>query len=181
MIIHPTDFKDCHLIEPSVFEDPRGYFFESYNKAQLEDYLGKALDFVQDNQSLSGRGVLRGLHFQEGEHAQAKLVRVVRGEVIDVVLDLRADSATYGKHLKIRLSEENRKMLFIPRGMAHGFLSLKEDTLFLYKSDNYYHRESEMGIRYNDPDLGIDWELPETQLLLSEKDKAWPLLKQWAK
>ena len=180
MKIHPTKLPDCFIIEPRVFQDQRGFFFESFNKKVLEHLLGRTLEFVQDNQSLSGRGVLRGMHFQEGEHAQAKLVRVVRGELLDVVLDLRTASPTFGEHIKIHLSAENRKMLFIPRGMAHGFLSLEDNTLFLYKSDNYYHKDSERGLRYNDPDLSIDWEFPERELLLSDKDKEWPPFKQWA-
>jgi dTDP-4-dehydrorhamnose 3,5-epimerase len=172
--------RDCYIIEPEVCRDRRGLFFESFNKDELETLLGSALNFVQDNHSVSKKGVLRGLHFQQGAHAQAKLVRVVHGEVIDVVLDLRKNSSSYGQHYKVRLSAVNRKMLFIPRGMAHGFLSIVHDTIFLYKSDNYYHKESEGGILFNDPDLAIDWEYPERELILSDKDSQWPRFKQWA-
>lgn len=181
MTIHPTNLRDCFIVEPQVYEDHRGCFFESFNKKVLEERLGRTLNFVQDNHSHSGFGVLRGLHFQEGEHAQAKLVRVVQGSVLDVVLDLRPQSPTYCKHIKVSLSAANRKMLFIPRGMAHGFITLEDDTIFLYKNDNYYHRDSERGFRYDDPDLAIDWEFHGNKFILSDKDLAWPPFKQWAR
>ncbi len=178
MEILETTLKDCYLLEPKVYTDVRGAFFEAYRKDELEALIGQRVNFIQDNHSISKRGVLRGLHFQKDPHAQAKLVRVVKGEVLDVVVDLRNDSPTYGQHYKTRLSSGNRKMLFIPRGMAHGFLSLTEDTVFTYKCDNYFNRESEAGIRFNDPELEIDWEYPHKDIILSEKDKNLPTLKQ---
>ena len=146
----------------------------------LEDSLGYEVKFVQDNHSMSAKGVLRGLHFQVGKHAQAKLVRVTAGEVLDVVVDLRKDSPTFGKHYKTTLSGLNNKMLFIPKGMAHGFLCLQDNTVFTYKCDNYYHPESEGGIMYNDPDLNIDWEMPLDKIILSEKDLHLPAFKDLA-
>lgn len=178
MKLIPTNLKDCFIIEPKVYEDIRGIFFESFNKKLLETGLNAPLNFVQDNHSVSKKGVLRGLHFQIGIKAQAKLVRVVQGEVIDVVVDLRKDSPTYLKHFKTTLTAESRHMLFIPKGMAHGFLALKEDTMFLYKCDSYYDTEAESGILYNDADLNIDWEFPADQIILSDKDKKLPLLRQ---
>ncbi len=154
-------------------------FFESFNKAALEKELGSVINFVQDNHSHSKKGVLRGLHFQEGPHAQAKLVRVVSGSVLDVVVDLRKNSPTYRQHLSIFLAADQYQLLYIPRGMAHGFLSLEDDTLFLYKCDNYYNKDFECGIRFNDKDLEIDWKYPQSQLILSEKDKELPSFKEW--
>ena len=180
MEIKETTLKGCFTIQPKIFEDKRGLFFESYNKSELENSLGYEIRFVQDNHSISAKGVLRGLHFQFGKHAQAKLVRVTAGEVLDVVVDLRKDSPTFGKHYKTRLSGENNKILFIPKGMAHGFLCLQNDTVFTYKCDNYYHPESEGGIMYNDPDLNIDWELPLDKIILSEKDLHLPAFKDLA-
>ncbi|GGD49947.1 dTDP-4-dehydrorhamnose 3,5-epimerase [Muriicola marianensis] len=164
-------------MEPPTFRDRRGLFFESYNHKTLEAVLGRSVGFVQDNHSVSHEGVLRGLHFQTGKHAQAKLVRVVRGEVLDVVVDLRRDSNTYRNVFRTILSESNRKMLFIPKGMAHGFLSLKDDSVFLYKCDEYYNKDAESGIIYNDPDLKIDWGFPENKIILSDKDMKLPKLK----
>ncbi len=181
MIIHPTSISDCYLIEPNVIEDHRGRFFESFNKAALEKALNRPLDFVQDNHSVSRKGVLRGLHFQEGAHAQAKLVRVVAGEILDVVVDLRKDSPTYARHLRIRLAADRVQMLYLPRGTAHGSVSLKEDTAFLYKCDNYYHKEAEGGIRFDDEHLNIDWEYPVEDLILSDKDRRLPGFKEWEK
>lgn len=158
------------MIKPNVFTDNRGMFFESYNKLKFEKAIGQKVDFVQDNQSESKRGVLRGLHFQKGEHAQAKWVRVIKGEILDVVIDLRTDSKTFGQHFTIRLSEDNLKSLFIPKGMAHGFLTLSENATFSYKCDNYYHQASESGIIYNDETLNIDWEISPQNIILSEKD-----------
>ena len=146
MQLLPTCLADCFVIKPSVFTDNRGYFFESFNELTFGKLAGFPVHFVQDNQSYSKYGVLRGLHFQIGEHAQAKLVQVVKGEVLDVAVDLRPESPTYGKHTSIRLSEENKTMLFIPRGFAHGFVVLSKEAVFQYKCDNFYHKESESGI-----------------------------------
>ena len=176
----PTPIRDCFLIEPAVFSDERGSFFESYSKEGFERAIGRQVDFVQDNQSISKRGTLRGLHFQKGTYAQAKLIRVIKGEVLDVIVDIRKESSTFGQHFKVLLSAQNPKMLFIPRGIAHGFLSLEDEVVFAYKCDNYYHQESESGILYNDPDLAIDWEFPEEQLLLSPKDRQLPPFKSLA-
>lgn len=178
MTITKTNIEGCVVIEPTIFEDNRGAFFESYNKKALEHYLGMPIDFVQDNHSISAKGVLRGLHFQNGTFAQTKLVRVIRGEVIDIVVDIRKQSNSFGEYFKIRLSEENKKMLFIPKGLAHGFLTLDNNTQFIYKCDQYYKKEAEGGIIYNDPDLNIDWEFPSDRLILSEKDKKLPFLKE---
>ena len=180
MEIKETILQGCYIIYPKIFKDNRGLFFESYNKAELDEILGYEIRFIQDNHSMSAKGVLRGLHFQQGEHAQAKLVRVVSGEVLDVVVDLREGSPTYGQHFKTTLSAEDNKMLFIPKGMAHGFLCLQDNTIFTYKCDNYYNPESESGIMYNDPELNIDWEFPSEQIKLSEKDLQLPAFKNLA-
>lgn len=172
-----TKLKGCFILEPTVFNDDRGLFYESYKKKAIEDGLGKSIDFVQDNVSISKKGVLRGLHFQQGIHAQAKLVKVVKGEALDVVVDLRKDSATFGQHFKTRLSEHNCHLLYIPKGMAHGFLALEDNTVFVYKCDNYYNKASEAGIIYNDIDLRINWEYPSEQILLSDKDQQLPPFK----
>lgn len=177
MKIIPTTLKDCFILEPKVFDDNRGFFFESFNKKTLEKELNTLSDFVQDNHSVSMKGALRGLHFQKGHKAQAKLVRVVYGDVIDVVVDLRKDSPTFLNHFKMKLTAESRRMLFIPKGMAHGFLALKDNTVFLYKCDSYYHKDSESGILYSDPDLNIDWGFQPHELILSDKDRELPLLK----
>lgn len=166
-----TEIQGVYIIEPAVFGDNRGYFMETYNQADFEA-ARLHYDFVQDNQSASRRGVLRGLHFQK-TYPQAKLVRVLRGEVFDVAVDLRRDSASYGKWVGVRLSEENKRQLLIPRGFAHGFLVLSEYAEFAYKCDEFYHPEDEGGIRYDDPDISIVW--PEAgELILSEKDKKHP-------
>ena len=178
MTITETNLKGCYILEPKIFEDNRGLFFESYNKRDLDKQLGKSINFVQDNHSISTKGVLRGLHYQQGEFAQTKLVRVVMGAVLDVVVDLRKDSATFGDHFKIKLSANNKKMIFIPKGMAHGFLSLTDYTVFVYKCDNYYNKNAERGIIYNDKDLGLDWEYPTDEIILSEKDQHLPSLKE---
>lgn len=170
-----TALKGCFIIEPKVFEDERGYFFESFNHKAFCDAIGQEVTFVQDNQSFSKRGVLRGLHFQKGEHAQAKLVRVLQGSVLDVAVDLRKGSKTYGKYISVELTSDNKKQLFIPRGFAHGFVVLSETAHFFYKCDNYYKRDAEGGIRYNDS-INIDWILPEEELILSERDIAFPTL-----
>ncbi len=163
-----TSIKNLLVIEPTVFEDPRGYFFESYSKSIFEKN-GIFCDFVQDNQSLSGAGVLRGLHFQNPPHAQGKLVRVIKGAVLDVAVDIRKNSSTYGQHFKTELTEENKKMVWIPEGFAHGFLTLRDNTIFSYKCSAVYNKSSEDCILWNDPDLGIDWNISSP--LVSEKDK----------
>ena len=178
MEITGTPIKDCFVLKPALFTDKRGYFFESFNEAKFNTQTGLNIHFVQDNQSFSSRGVLRGLHFQEAEHAQAKLVRVLKGEVLDVAVDLRKGSATYGQHYSILLSAENQLQLFIPRGFAHGFVVLSEDASFFYKCDNYYNKAAEGGLHYADPALNIDWKLPADQLLVSEKDAILPFLSE---
>ncbi|MDR1582236.1 MAG: dTDP-4-dehydrorhamnose 3,5-epimerase [Prevotellaceae bacterium] len=169
--------KGVFLLKPKVFGDVRGYFVESFNKKEFEKNIGE-VNFVQDNESKSSAGVLRGLHFQRGEYAQAKLVRVIKGAVLDVVVDIRSNSPTFGKHCAVELTEENKLQIFLPRGMAHGFVVLEDDTIFAYKVDNIYSPENESGILYNDPYLAIDWRLPEPSLILSEKDKKLPLLRK---
>lgn len=172
-----TEFEGLWIFEPRVFEDSRGYFFESFNKNTLKNETGLEYDFVQDNQSKSSRGVLRGMHYQLNPMAQTKLVRVLQGEVQDVVVDIRKNSPTYGKHLSINLSEDNKKQLLIPRGFAHGFLTLTETAVFHYKCDNFYSAEHDSGIFWNDESVGIQWQLPESELIFSEKDLILPLLK----
>jgi dTDP-4-dehydrorhamnose 3,5-epimerase len=166
-----TEFSDLYVFEPKVFEDSRGYFFESYNQKQFESDTGLKVNFVQDNQSKSSYGTLRGLHFQKGDAAQAKLVRVISGKVLDVVVDLRKDSKTFKKSFGIELSAENKKQLFVPRGFAHGFVVLSETAEFFYKCDNFYNAQAEGGLFYGDPDLKIDWIVRHEDLILSEKDK----------
>lgn len=173
-----TKIKDVVVFEPRIFTDDRGYFFETYNEKLFNDN-GIAAKFVQDNQSKSSYGVIRGLHFQKGEHAQAKLVRVLQGSVLDVAVDLRAESETYGKYVAVELSDVNNLQLFIPRGFAHGFSVLSRTAVFAYKCDNLYCKESEGGIDCNDPDLGIDWQIPAEDRVLSEKDKLHPLFKDF--
>ena len=174
MTISKNNIADSFLITPQDFEDERGIFFESFNQKAFEKVLGNPIQFVQDNHSISKKGVLRGLHFQTGKYAQAKLVRVVKGAAVDVIVDIRKDSPSFGNHYKVRLSEQNKKILFIPKGLAHGFLALEEDTVFVYKCDAYYNKEAESGIIYNDPQWNIDWEFPSDQIILSRKDKALP-------
>ena len=174
----PTKIKDVVVFEPRIFTDDRGYFFETYNEKLFNDN-GITAKFVQDNQSKSSYGVIRGLHFQKGEHAQAKLVRVLQGRVLDVAVDLRKGSETYGKHVAVELSDVNNLQLFIPRGFAHGFSVLSRTAVFAYKCDNLYCKESEGGIDCNDPDLGIDWQIPAEDRVLSEKDKLHPLFKDF--
>ena len=166
-----TEIKDCFIIKPSVFSDNRGYFFESFNEQKFNQVTGLEIHFVQDNQAKSDRGILRGLHFQNGEHAQAKLVRVLQGKVIDVAVDLRKDSPTYLQHVAVELSAENNLQLFVPRGFAHGYSVLEDNTIFCYKCDNYYNKEAEGGVFYADPKLNINWQLNEDEIILSEKDK----------
>ena len=172
-----TKLKGCFVIEPSVFNDDRGYFFESYNNEKFEELTGATVNFVQDNESFSTKGVLRGLHFQKGAHAQAKLVRVTHGEVLDVAVDIRPDSETFLQVVTERLSAENKKQLFVPRGFAHGFIVLSNTVVFNYKCDNFYNKASEGGIIYNDETLHIDWLLDSKDFLVSEKDLVLPTVK----
>jgi dTDP-4-dehydrorhamnose 3,5-epimerase len=174
MKVTETKLKGCFILEPKVFVDDRGYFMESYNEELFNDSIGRKVHFVQDNQSFSTKGVVRALHRQIGEHAQAKLVRVLQGCVLDVAVDMRTDSPTYGQHVAVELSYENRKQLFIPRGFAHGFVALSDTVEFFYKCDNYYNKAAERGIIYNDITLNIDWILPQEQLIISEKDAILP-------
>ena len=165
----PLEIDGVWLVEPRRFGDARGYFMESFKKSEFEANIGK-IDFIQDNESFSSRGVLRGLHFQKGEFSQAKLVRVSRGTVLDVAVDLRGDSPTFGRHVAVELSQDNARQLFIPRGFAHGFVVLTETAQFQYKVDNAYAPQSEATLRFDDPALAIDWRMPVSECLLSEKD-----------
>ncbi len=165
-----TEIEGVYIIEPVIFEDSRGYFFESYNEAEFIKN-GILNRFVQDNQSKSSYGVIRGLHCQLGEHSQAKLVRVLKGKVLDVAVDIRKDSPTFGKHVAVELSAENQRQLFIPRGFLHGFSVLSEEAVFAYKCDNLYCKQAEFGIRYDDPEIGIDWKIPLDKVVTSEKDR----------
>ena len=174
MKIINTAIEGVYIIEPQVFEDNRGYFFESYNKQKMDE-AGLKYDFIQDNQSMSKYGTIRGIHFQKGDFAQAKLVRVLEGTVLDVAVDLRKGSKTFGKHVAVELSAENKRQLMIPRGFGHGFVTLTDHVEFLYKADNYYAPEADGGVRWNDPELGIDWGV--TDPVLSEKDTKSPFLK----
>ncbi len=158
------------IVEPKIFKDNRGYFFESYNEAEFVKN-GIPNRFVQDNQSMSSYGVVRGLHCQLGEHAQAKLVRVLQGKVLDVAVDARPNSPTFGQHVAVELSSENQRQLFIPRGFLHGFSVLSETAVFAYKVDNLWCKESEFGIRYDDPEIGVDWRIPADKVITSEKDR----------
>jgi dTDP-4-dehydrorhamnose 3,5-epimerase len=171
-----TRFDGLKIFEPRVFIDSRGYFFESFNQQTFQE-AGIENVFVQDNESLSQRGVLRGLHYQLNPMSQAKLVRVVIGEVLDVVVDIRKKSPTFGKSYSLNISAENKRQLYIPRGFAHGFIVLSEECIFQYKCDNFYSKESEGGIIYNDSDLNIDWQLNESQFVISDKDKSLPTFK----
>ena len=176
MNVIQTQLKDCFIIEPRVFKDERGYFFESFNEKTFSEKTGLNVHFVQDNQSFSSKGVLRGLHYQIGEFAQAKLVQVLQGEVLDVAVDIRPNSETYGKYVSVLLTAENKKQMFVPRGFAHGFLVLSPTALFSYKCDNFYNKESEGGVAFDDPMIGIDWNFPKEQLIISEKDQNNPIL-----
>ena len=164
------------VMQPKVFNDARGYFMEAYTQAEFGQHVG-VVNFIQDNESKSSYGVLRGLHYQKGDAAQAKLVRVLKGRVLDVAIDIRKDSATYGKHVAVELSAENKKQLFIPRGFAHGFLVLSDEAIFTYKVDNVYTPQAEAGIVYNDPQIAINWGVSEADILLSDKDRLSPMLK----
>ncbi len=178
MDIIKTAIEGVVILEPRVFTDPRGYFFESYSKRELDAAVGP-VEFVQDNESRSVRGVMRGLHFQAPPYAQAKLVRCLSGRVIDVAVDIRSGSPTFGKHVAVELSGDNKRAVFIPRGFAHGFAVLSEEAVFAYKCDNYYHPEAEGGISLLDPTLGIEWGLDPQAALLSPKDLAYPPLKDF--
>ena len=165
-----------YVIEPRIFTDARGYFFEAWKQAEFEEHIGK-VNFVQDNESKSSRGVLRGLHYQKGDYSQAKLVRVIKGCVLDVAVDIRKSSPTFGQHVMVELSGENKRQFFIPRGFAHGFLVLSDEAIFTYKVDNVYAPQADAGIRWNDPALGINWPIDPKEVLTSEKDLKQPLLK----
>ena len=171
-----TEIAGVYVIEPRVFKDARGYFFEAWKKEEFEAHVGKVA-FIQDNESKSSYGVLRGLHYQKGELSQAKLVRVIKGKVLDVAVDIRKSSPTFGKHVMVELSDENKRQFFIPRGFAHGFLVLSEEAIFTYKVDNPYAPQAESGIRWNDPALGIEWSIDPKRVLTSEKDLKQPMLK----
>ena len=175
MQVEKTPLQDCYIIHDKIFKDERGYFFESFNQQTFQNSTGLQVAFVQDNQSSSSRGVLRGLHFQTGQHSQAKLVRVLSGEVLDVAVDLRKSSPTFGQSFSIILSENSATQLYIPRGFAHGFAVLSTTAVFFYKCDNFYNKASEGGIIYNDPQLSIDWMIPAIDLIISEKDAVLPL------
>lgn len=169
--------KGVFVIEPKVFGDSRGYFYESFKQVEFDEHIGHHVEFVQENQSKSSKGVLRGLHYQKGDASQAKLVRVVKGAVLDVAVDIRKSSPTFGKYVAVELSEENNRQLFIPRGFAHGFLVLSDEAVFTYKVDNVYAPQADAGIMYNDPQVGIEWPKLDCEFLLSEKDTKHPLLK----
>ncbi len=177
MNVIETAIPGVVIIEPRVFEDARGYFFESFNQREFEEKVGP-ICFVQDNESKSSYGVVRGLHFQKGEHAQSKLVRVVKGAVLDVAVDIRKGSPTFGKWVSVELTEENHRQCFIPKGFAHGFSVLSEEVIFLYKCDNFYAPQSEGAIAWDDPDLNIDWRIPADKIILSAKDSKHPLLRE---
>lgn len=177
MEVRETGIEGLLVIEPRVFRDTRGYFFESFSARRFRELTGVDTEFVQDNQACSSRGVLRGLHFQRGEHAQAKLVRVSQGRVLDVAVDIRPGSPTFGRHVALELSDTNFLQFYIPRGFAHGYAVLSEKAVFQYKTDNYYCPESEGAILWNDPELSIDWQLPEGEMILSEKDLRNPLFR----
>ena len=177
MNVIETKIPGVVIIEPRLFPDARGYFFESFSKREFEEKVGK-IDFVQDNESKSSYGVLRGLHFQKPPYAQSKLVRVVKGAVLDVAVDIRKGSPTYGQHVAVELTEDNHRQFFIPRGFAHGFAVLTDEVIFQYKCDNFYAPASEGAIAWDDPDLGIDWRVPAEKVILSEKDKKHPRLKE---
>jgi dTDP-4-dehydrorhamnose 3,5-epimerase len=170
MTFSETTIKGVWIIEPKVFTDLRGYFMEAFKQSEFEKHIGK-INFIQDNESQSGYGVLRGLHYQLPPFEQSKLVRVIQGKVLDVAVDIRRHSPTFGKHVAVELSAENKRQLFVPRGMAHGFLVLEDHTVFTYKVDNVYAPHAERGIRFDDPDIGINWPLPAEKLVLSAKDR----------
>ncbi len=178
MEVIKTQIEGVVIIEPRIFKDSRGYFFESYSKREFDEKV-RPVDFVQDNESMSTRGVMRGLHFQRPPFTQSKLVRCVSGRVLDVAVDIRKGSPTYGRHVAVELSEENHRQFFVPRGFAHGFAVLSDVAVFQYKCDNYYHPEADGGISIADPSLGIDWHLDPAAAVLSDKDLRHPLLKDF--
>jgi len=171
-----TDIPDVIIIEPQVYGDERGYFVETFRQDELDDFLGFGIKFCQDNESKSSRGVLRGLHYQLHPAAQTKLVRVIQGSVLDVAVDIRTGSPTFGKHVTVELNSKNKRQLLIPRGFAHGFVVFENDTVFAYKVDNYYSPQNDRGIAFDDKTLNIDWQIPHSELSLSAKDKAQPKL-----
>lgn len=173
-----TQIPDVIIIEPKVHGDERGYFVETFRADKLEEFLGYKINFCQDNESKSSRGVLRGLHYQLAPAAQTKLVRVIQGRVLDVAVDIRKGSPTFGKHVAVELSSENKKQLLVPRGFAHAFVVLEDDTVFAYKVDNYYSPENDRGIAFDDADINIDWQIPHAELNLSAKDKVQPKLNE---
>ncbi|MBQ8066046.1 MAG: dTDP-4-dehydrorhamnose 3,5-epimerase [Prevotella sp.] len=171
-----TKIEGLYIIEPRVFNDARGYFFEAWKKQEFEEHIGP-VDFIQDNESKSSYGVLRGLHYQKGDYSQAKLVRVIKGRVLDVAVDIRRSSPTFGQHVMVELSDENKRQFFIPRGFAHGFLVLSDEAVFTYKVDNAYAPQAEAGIRWNDPELAIEWPIDLSQVMTSDKDLRQPLFR----
>ena len=177
MNIIKTEIEGLLILEPKIFGDSRGYFYESYNKQRFEEVTGLNINFVQDNQSKSCYGVLRGLHFQKPPYAQSKLVRCVKGQILDISVDIRKSSPTFGKYAAVELTEDNHRQLFIPHGFAHGFVVLSDEAIFQYKCDNFYHKESEGAVAWNDPEINIDWTIPFDDVILSDKDKVNPLLK----
>ena len=177
MNVTETKLKGCFILEPNVYQDNRGYFFESFNQEKFNELINCNINFVQDNESFSSKGILRGLHYQTGKYSQSKLVRVVKGKVLDVAVDIRKDSQTFGEHVSIELSEENKKQIFIPKGFAHGFIVLSDTAIFAYKCDNYYNKDAEAGIIYNDSMLQIDWKLHEQEIIVSDKDLILPKFK----
>jgi len=174
-----TEIEDVIIIEPKVHEDERGYFYESFRQDKLDEFLGYKINFIQDNESKSSYGTLRGLHFQLPPQAQTKLVRVIEGEVLDIAVDIRKNSPTFGKYISLILSDKNRKQLLIPHGFAHGFITLSNEAIFSYKVDNYYSPQHDRGIAYNDPDIDINWMIMSDDIILSKKDKTQPLLKDF--
>jgi len=171
-----TKIKDLLIVEPKIWKDDRGYFYESYNKRNFDE-AGITANFLQDNQSMSQKGTLRGLHAQSNPNAQGKLVRVIKGRVIDVAVDIRKESETYGQHVALELNDDNHLMLWVPPGFLHGFVTLEDDTIFTYKVTSLYNRDSEFGVLWNDPELNIDWGIAPEEIILSEKDKVLPLFK----
>lgn len=178
MELQKTPLKDCFILKPKLFRDERGLFYETYNEHQFQKITGLQIDFVQDNQSISSRGVLRGLHYQKGKMAQAKLVRVVKGKVLDIVVDLRKNSQTFGQSFSLVLDDVENLQLFVPRGFAHGFITLSETSIFAYKCDNFYDKASEGGIIYNDATLALDWHLSKEEFIISEKDLELPTFEE---
>ena len=177
MNIIETGIEGLFVVEPRIFADQRGYFFESFSEKEFRKATGVDIEFVQDNESMSTYGVMRGLHYQRMPYTQSKLVRCVKGAVLDVAVDIRKGSSTFGQHVAVELTEDNHRQLFIPRGFAHGFVVLSEEAVFQYKCDNYYAPQSEGAIAWDDSQLGIDWGIPSDDVILSEKDKVHPLLK----